>query len=178
MPTILHNSSKACASLSPQPREFEGIHKHYKNSAGSMNPYRTFPLHVQLSQASHVSVCPKILCFKGILEPLFVWEKTGSEATRQLLQAPLSLSQHQWQRQCLPATAQAAAFFSLAPRRKAIIYFQVRFRGPAGDQRLPFLKCNKRSVTSLSIVTKISGLESDTPPALKDRRQRERQVIT
>jgi len=42
---------------------------------------------------------------------------------------------------------------------------------------LPFLKC-KKSVASLAIVTKISGLESDTPPALKDRRQSDRQVIT
>lgn len=88
-----------------------------------MNPYRIFLSHVQLSQASHISVCPKILFFKGILEPLLVWEKTGSEATRQLLQAPLSKPQHQRWKQRLPATAQAAAFFSLAPRRKAIIHF-------------------------------------------------------
>lgn len=102
----------------------------------------------------------------------------GENRFRGLLRGPLSTPQRPWQRQCLPATTQAAALFSLAPKRKAIIYFKVRYREPAGDQRLPFLKCKKRSVTSLSIVTKISRLESDTPPALKDRRQRDRQVIT
>lgn len=100
MPTILQKRSKA--SLSSQPREFEGIQKQYKNSAGAMNPYRILPPHLQLSQASHISVCPKSLCFKGILEPLLVWEKTCSEATRQFLQVPLSMPQHQWRRQ-MPA---------------------------------------------------------------------------
>lgn len=47
-----------------------------------------------------------------------------------------------------------------------------------GTSDCHFLKCKERSVTSFSIVTKISGLESDTPPALKDRRQSDRQVIT
>lgn len=35
-----------------------------------MNLNSNFPPHLQLSQASHVSVCPKILRFKGILQSL------------------------------------------------------------------------------------------------------------
>lgn len=69
--TDAHGSCKtACASLSPRPRVFEGIQKPYKNSAGATNLNSSFPPHLQLSQASHVSVCPKTLRFKGILQSL------------------------------------------------------------------------------------------------------------
>lgn len=92
----VHDPANQLAKLvlpsSPQPREFEGIQKLYNNSAGAMNLNSSFPPHLQLSQASHVSVCPKILCFKEILEPSFVWEKTGSEAFCGALSACHSVS--------------------------------------------------------------------------------------
>lgn len=88
-----------------------------------MNLNNSFPSHLQLSQGSHVSVCPKTVHFKRVLQNLsLVWEKMGSKATRQLLEAPPH-NTLQWQRQCLPVTAQLAALFSLAPRRKAINHF-------------------------------------------------------
>lgn len=68
------------ACLSPKAREFEGIQKPYKNSAGATNLNNSFPSHLQLSQGSHVSVCPKTLCFKGILEPLTCLGENGSNS--------------------------------------------------------------------------------------------------
>ena len=69
-----HDPAKQLAKLVlpsvPQPREFEGIQKPYKNSAGATDLNSGFPPHLQLSQASHVSVCPKLLRFKGILQSL------------------------------------------------------------------------------------------------------------
>lgn len=61
MPTILQNSSKACASLRPQPREFEGIQKQYKNSAGATNLIESVP-HTCSSAKPPTSQCAPKFC--------------------------------------------------------------------------------------------------------------------
>lgn len=71
--TDAHNPAKQLAKLvlpsAPNPASLKAF-RNYKNSAGATNLNSGFPPHLQLSQASHISVCPKILLFKGILQSL------------------------------------------------------------------------------------------------------------